>query len=249
MNQRAVHPCIRIRRQAPTRGGFTLIELTLGLIITSLVLGALTAFCASMARSMSDADGSQTIFLAGTQASKRLEDIVKHARYINLVRPGSTTSSTNPHAGVLLWKNDAGQNSGVMDYEEMAWIEQNPSYPLNGSVSTPALVLYESIPTSQMTATQQFILMLLNSRSAFNSYRLTGAMAGASSFPEIFKSLDFVKPKVIARNVSAAAFNATIPLSSSQAPSLEFKLVFMMNGFTEMKYGSASLRSPGAAPR
>jgi hypothetical protein len=175
------------------------------------------------------------------------------ARYSGLVRTGSTTGSTNPHAGFLIWKNDDGQNPGCIDYEELAWIEQDPAYkpdPVGSPLTTipDCLVLYDCPPISQMTASQQAALVVMDSRSASNPDRLDDNAILSSSTPEAFKSLGFVRSRLLARGVTAAAFAGRLPLSSTEAPSLEFTLIFQRNGYTEVKYGSATLRSPAAQP-
>lgn len=235
------------------RAGFTFVELLLGMVITAMVLSALAAFCASLAKSIGDSDDSQSLFLTANQAALRVQNMVRSARCFGLVRAGSTTGATSPHAGFLIWKNDDGQNPGCIDYEELAWVEQNPAYQPDpiGSPATVipnALVLYECPPVSQMTAGQLATLSALDSRSSTNAARLDYNAITSSSTPETFKGLSVVKSRLLARGVTAGAFAARLPLSSTEVPSLEFTLIFQRNGYTEVKYASAAIRSPIIQP-
>ena len=74
------------------RRGFTFVELCLGLVITTLVMGAMAAFSMAMASAWKSAEKTQSLTLRGHHAILRIEKEVRNARLIGASRAGSSGS-------------------------------------------------------------------------------------------------------------------------------------------------------------
>lgn len=104
---------------------FTLIELCLGLVITALVMSALSAFSLAMSTAWKNASQSQAITLVGNQAVFRTQKEVSNAKIIGAVRAGSMDASGSG-AAVLLWAGDTN-NDGYIQLAEIEMIEFDPA--------------------------------------------------------------------------------------------------------------------------
>jgi type II secretory pathway component PulJ len=215
-----------------TPRGFTLIELCLGLVITSLVMGAMAAFSLAMSTAWKSAESSQSISLLANQTVVRLQNEIRQSKMIGAVRAG-TSAGTSSNAAVLLWKADTS-GDGYIQGNEVSLIEHD--------VASHTLRLYYS---GQADAAGTW------------SY---GSTFTASATLNNFKTNR--NYKVLARNVYGAVFQSTGTTGTSQSPTLHFALKFMVNdtqanssqrvagGMEKLmvQYGSASLRVPLTQP-
>lgn len=117
------------------RGGFTLVELILGMALTAIVVGALAAFSLSLSQAWAYgatdavADGSGESTPAKTtladsinqyQSVLRVGALLRAAKLIGLVRPGVDPPTTDPAAAVMLWMSDRApvvDGLGTVDHQ------------------------------------------------------------------------------------------------------------------------------------
>src|SRR5438874_1445919 len=97
--------------------GFTFVELMMGLVITSLVLGALSAFTYAMTAAWKQSDSLQLTHMGSNQATVRIQNVIQQAKLIGLVRPGSLTG-TGTAAAMMYWANDNSAD-GKIQFAEM----------------------------------------------------------------------------------------------------------------------------------
>lgn len=215
-----------------TRRAFTLVELMIGMIITAMILGAVSALSLAMSTSWKSADGSQALCLSSHQATMRVQSRVRSCRYLGFLRAGSIDGNITPGAGVLYWKSDVN-GDGLIQMGEAAWIEHDPP--------SKKLLLYEVIPTSSMNPTQK----------SYAGLPVSYATLCSSSFPDQFKLLsllNMLKVTTLTQDLIGAKFAARIPLTS-EAPSLEMTLSFQRSGRRETTYATTALRAPSNRPQ
>jgi Tfp pilus assembly protein FimT len=217
-------------RQRP-RGGMTLVELTIGMVITALVLGALGALWYAVGEAWGKSSSSQNVVLTGNQAAARLEATLRQAKYICQCKAGSVDGKTTPAAMVFFWKGDTWSNTsdGSVQVGELAVVEHDPV--------DKRIYIYQALPFDSMSAQQQ-----TQAATVFHWSDLSAASA-----PSDFKSLSYVKKTVLADAVSGALFNVPT-IKSGGKPLLEFTLTVTRSTNTSLVYGSTSLRTPSARP-
>jgi prepilin-type N-terminal cleavage/methylation domain-containing protein len=218
-------------RPSMRRRGMTLLELSIGLVVTSMVIGALSAVWFAVGETWAKSGSSQSVSLTGAQAVARFESNLRPAKYIFQVVSGSTDGKTTPGASVFYWKSDSWNNTadGAVQVGELALIEHDPS--------TQKLYLYQAIPSASMTASQ------LTRASGVALW----ADLSSSATVTAFKSYDFVQKTVLSESVVGALFSA--PSTSSGArPKLEYTLSLSRSGTTSLVYSVVSLRGPTTRP-
>jgi len=226
------------------RGGMTLIELSIGLLVTSLVMGALASLWFAVARTWGQNTGSQAAALTAAHASGRMEQILRQAQFLIQYRRGSLKPSQPAQtAQLLFWRRDiwnpksmAGQEDtdtiadGAAQLAELALIEHNPT--------DRRLYLYQALPAQKMTLDQR-------TRAGVVA---PWAELTAASTPEAFKKYDFIERQVFCEAVEGAVIN--IPTWGRAArPGVEFTLGLARGNDHSLVYGTASLRSPTTRPR
>lgn len=229
------HPTTRAD-QAPAakpraaRPGMTLVELCIGMVVTAMVLAALSAMWFGVAHAWAGSTASQGVALTGNLAAVRLESTFRAAKYLCQYTVGSVDGKSTPVGSVFFWKNDAWTADGAVQIAELALIEHDPV--------TKRLYLYEALPATSMSADQQ-------TRA---SIRVTWTDLVASGTPGTFKTYDFVQKKVLSEAVAGASFNVPTSGKPNLRPSFEFTLTVSRPGGDLLVYGTASLRSPTTRP-
>jgi hypothetical protein len=216
-------------RRENRRPGMTLVELSIGLVVTTIVMGALFALWFGVANAWNTSTSSQGVALTGNLAASRLESTFRAAKFLCQYTVGSADGTTSPAGSVFFWKSDAWTADGAVQIAELALVEHDPV--------AKRLYLYEALPTTSMSADQQ-------TRA---SLRVTWAEVVASGAPATFKGYDFVQKKVLSEAVTGAAFNCPSPKPGSR-PSLEFTLTISRPGGNMLVYGGAALRAPTTRP-
>jgi Tfp pilus assembly protein PilW len=213
------------------RRGMTLIDLSIGMVITSLVVGALASLWFAMGQTWANSGTSQSVTLTGAQAVSRLESTMRQAKYIFQYTAGSTDGKTTPAASALIWKGDNWNSTadGAVQVGEMALVEHDPV--------AQKIYLYQAIPIASMNATQ----------IAKAGGVVLWIDLSKSTTPAAFKAYDFVQKTVISEAVAGAAFNAPTPLTGAR-PSLEYTLTVTRSGSSTLVYSVASLRGPTTRP-
>jgi hypothetical protein len=194
----------------------------MGMIVTSMVVGALAAFTTAMGQSWTVADAPQTLQVTQTVVTARLQDVFRNAMAVGVVWPGSLDSSSTQTAGVMLWLNDNMTVDGKIQWGEAAWIEFDPS--------TDTLKLYECAGT--LNAFQKI----------WAKQSMTSAQWATASTPTSLKAKPFITSKLLATNVLAATFSARDPDDVGGRPSVEFTLLLTQDGQQEVSYGNSALR-------
>jgi len=206
-----------------------MVELFFALIITALVMSALSAFSLAMASAWQRHDELDSLTLRARQAAVRISEQVRDARLIAFCAAGSLDGSATPRACVIIWKTDTN-NDGKIQGAELTMIEHN--------AVTHELVHY---PAGQGdTAT------VLDWATVTDSETAKEFRKGRSNVP-------------LVRGVYGALFAVTSSTSTTQGPTLEFALKFrhqkrdasnalvpLGNPYTE--YGTAVVRAPLPVP-
>jgi hypothetical protein len=209
----------------------SLVELSIGIVITTLVFGALSALWYAVAETWTKSGSSQSVTLVGNQAMARLEATLRTAKYIIQCNAGSTDGKTTPAASVFIWKADnwIGVADGAVQVAELAVIEHDPA--------SGRIYLYQAIPKASMNADQI---------SRASGVTLWNDLSNPNTLTS-FKSFDFVQRSVLSEAVTGALFNAR-SASSGVRPTLEYTLVLSRAGGSSRIYSLASLRGPSTRP-
>src|SRR5258705_4943074 len=117
---------IRAQRTAPAgsplrarRRALTLIELCIGMLVTTMVLGALSAMWFAVAHVWNTSTASQGVALTGNLAAVRLESTFRAAKYLCQYNVGSVDGKTTPAASIFFWKGDAWTTHGAVRLRQL----------------------------------------------------------------------------------------------------------------------------------
>jgi hypothetical protein len=222
--------------------GLTFVELVIGLCLVALVIGATGAVLAAVA----DGWGASDAAMAGAVGARRevaaVERVLREAKLLGVVQPGSLTSTAGDRPAVMLWRDDANAD-GQMQFAEVALIEFNPT---EDATHGPTLRLWEVRPTTPATPAHADVV---------DPSYLTGASA-----PDDFKARVGVTWRPLASGVTAAQFAASG--DDSVRPTVDFVIKQRKrDGFgqwkqypagtadtTDTAFGTATLRTPATRP-
>jgi hypothetical protein len=208
----------------------TLVELSIGLVVTSLVMAALGALWFAVARAWTGAALPQGAALTGNVAVARIESTIRAARHVCRWHPGAADGGATPAASVFFWRaDDWGAADRAVQFAELALIEHDPA--------ARRLYLYEALPAAAMTADQRQRASIVP----------TWAEMSAAGTPAAFKAYDFVRRKVVTEAVTGALFNVPVPTRGAR-PALEFTLTLSRAGGDARLYGLATMRAPSTRP-
>jgi hypothetical protein len=205
---------------------FSFVELCIGLVVVSLVLGALAAFSLATAEAWkqgvtTNSNGGQNIAVVPIIANlvcTRLNNEIGGAAAVGGYYPGNLTSSSGQQAAILLWKQNLDASSKISP-NEVDLIEYDPTnhmiwlYKGKSTVTTP-LMDYTAFTTSWMAT---------------------------------FKDPSMSTKVPLARNVDGMQIDVNNACSASQLPLVEYRLYFNRGGQAQTRYESVSLRSPTRA--
>jgi hypothetical protein len=227
------------RRQSP---GFTVVELSMGLVIVSMILLAIAGIMTAVADAWTDQEMNQSMQVQANQVYVRVQHILSAAKYVAQYTAGSVNGSSA--GSILFWRADdysASPNDETVQSGEMALIFQDPT--------TSTLWLYEALPYSQMSGAQYTAAGVVHTWSYW-----TGATGVAN-----LKACNFLQmiplggPGNLSNpsnylEVTGAQFYVNSLSASSQLPVIEFALAFSRNGQSLDLYGSTTLRGPSTQP-
>src|SRR6476646_534872 len=98
-----------MRQCPPTRPrrrhAMTLLELSIGLLITTIVIGALSSLWIAVGDTWRKSSSSQTQTLRAGQIVTRLEGTFRQAKYICQFTPGSVTDTSAAPASAFFWRS------------------------------------------------------------------------------------------------------------------------------------------------
>jgi prepilin-type N-terminal cleavage/methylation domain-containing protein len=109
--------------------GFTLLELLIGMIITSMVLTALATVTYAVSVNWRTAEAVESSYMAGAQVNARLGQHLRSAATLGAIRNGSLNGS-GTSAALFYWKGDDTSTSypngdGKIQYTEIALLEHD----------------------------------------------------------------------------------------------------------------------------
>ena len=159
-------------RAHTARHGMTLVELCIGIVLTTLVLGALSAVWFAVAHNWKKGAGTQSVNLTAAQANARLESAFRSAKYIFQCSPGSVDGGASTPGSVFFWRADNWVNlsDGAVQIGELGLVEHDPV--------AKKLYLYQALPYASMDAGQRVRaggiatwadLSLVSTKATFNS--------------------------------------------------------------------------------
>jgi hypothetical protein len=214
-------------RRTISRRAFTLFELMIGMLVTSLVVGAAAALMSAVAQGWTQSEASGYGSNRVTMTHVRLQRILRAAKQLGAVRSGAI-EGTSP-ADILIWKEDTNLDNKVQ-FSELALLEHTPA---DGK-----LRYYEVNYPSSWTNAQ---------KTAADTPSLADDDIYNDASIDSFKSAAYVESTVLAEHISGAEFSK-YDSSSSIRPRFEYLLNFNASGVSETEYGSVSSRAAATRP-
>jgi Tfp pilus assembly protein PilW len=210
------------------RRGFTAIELILGMLITTLIMGAMAAFCMAMSTAWKSAEKTQAVTLLGNQVVMRVQNEIRNAKLIGACTAGSSDGSATG-AALLLWKQDTN-GDGYIQGNEVEMIEHD--------TTNHTLKLY-SIGQADGAGTWSYSTVFT-----------------AATTPANFKLNRQSTP--LASGVYGAVFSTNGTSGTTLNPNFRFALKLMVDDAQSagvggeqklmVQYGTATIRAPLPAP-
>ena len=221
-----LHPPCRLRHLRS--GGFTFVELCLALLITTLIVSAISAFSLAMARSWEMSGRSQLLSISAAQVTMRLQNDLRDAKRLGACRSGWLEPSSAATAAVVVWRADTNSDRRIQSTELQVLVHDAEQRVLK-RLRTPAGASPIEI-----------------SRTTFDGAGIFEVMADLAT-----------DVQVIAREVAGARFHALPGDEETIKPSLQFILKFQKqklegdqpvnDGASLFEFGTATLRGPAHA--
>jgi len=208
-----------------TRRGFTAAELTIGMLITTLVAAAGGALMLAVSQGWTHVTGTSMAQVQIARTNESLEQLLRGARMIGRYRAGTLNDPAATPAAVLVWREDLAPFDGIPQFDELAVVEYDGT--------KKQLVLYR--PEFETEA----------ARAAGNT-NYTTALLSLDGMIEVFKDSQYSTPYALNAEgeLTGCCFNVVAANNKGSKPSFEFTLQFTAGGRTTMQYGTATLRSP-----
>ncbi len=226
------------------RHAMTLVELSIGLIITTIVIGALSSLWFAVGETWRKSSSSQTLTLRASQVVARLEGTFRQAKYVCQFTPGSVSDINASPASTFFWRSDYWNAAGDVN-NAAAFNTQVPDNLVQ--VAELALVEYDS-------SAQRIYLYQPKDPAAMTTAERTAAGTvwtwtdlSKGTNLAVFKGLSYVQKKVLSEGIASAAFNMPT-VQSGARPIIEFTLTMPRTGGNALVYSAASLRAPSARP-
>jgi hypothetical protein len=221
----------------------TFVELCCGMVVTAMVLGALSGLWFAVGEAWRSSASSQAVASTTNQASLRLESAFRQARFVIKSEPGSLDNSTTP-AWAFVWRGDfwnrPAQTATPADYATPA---------ADGAIQIAELGLLQFDPVAGKVyfyRAKDAALMTADQRLAASEVPTFDRLQ-RSETRDSFKTLAFVDRTVIAEGVTALRVNFPRVQTGSR-PIVEFTMNVARNGMTSSLYGTAVMRSPSTQP-
>jgi hypothetical protein len=204
--------------------GFTFPELMIGLVITALVMFALTAMMSGVAQGWNANDGTQALQIQAAHANAMLNYNLASAKFIGQAGSG--------YAFYWVYDGWDGIYDNGPEVGEMALLK------LIGTT----LWLYQPISPSLMSGSD-----LTGAGAGLDYDNLTDP-----TWPTTFQELPYVNWTAVAYNVKSATFNVEWMgngLSATERPVVEYTLVFSRSPNPDFTlYGTSLLHAPTTQP-
>jgi hypothetical protein len=213
--------------QLRCRRGFTLTELLLGIVISSMTLAALAALAMAVGQEWENSapkywqDPNATpIRVSPYQSTARIEDIIKHARHLGWAGVKSDGSGS----AAFLWMSD-DVGAGQIQLCEVVLLEY--------VAATGILTMYQ-VPTTASNAMTDL---------TYNSINTEGCVSEFKARTNVLPSA-----RVVLRNVVRFVPSACNLSNSLMRPSLEYVLEVRAGSRNRCEYRAVGLRSPSDQP-
>jgi prepilin-type N-terminal cleavage/methylation domain-containing protein len=217
----------------PRRSGFTLLELMIGMVITSLVMTAVAAVLSAVGQGWKQNGTVQSTSNGTVQTHLRVQRLIKSAHQLGAYRVGAISGTATLPAAIMMWKSDANHDNKVQFSELALLIHDDPAGGGNGSV-----IYYDVLYPTTWTAAQ---------KTAADTPALADDEIYKDSNIDTFKNLSNVRATTIAKDVIGVEFRK-IDGSSVVRPAFEYLVSLQKNGKTELEYGTVAVRTPTTLP-
>ncbi len=203
-------------------GGFTLLELCFGLLITAMVFGAVAGIATAFSKTWVATEGTQMLQAGSRQSIAQVERELRSAKFVGFASEGK---SGDP-ARVVYWADDtpSGANmtgDGKMQVSEVRLIEHD--------ASSDSLFLYKFVPNGSNAATGASELKKSDTDDATDAAN--------------FKRISGVTAQTLGRNVHEAKFKLK-DAKKGGLPAVEYDLKYDVDGEEQHEHGTLTLRAP-----
>lgn len=208
------------RLSRASRGGFTLIEMCLSMLVTSLVFGALAAFSMALSNLWAYSDDVQRAVLAANQTTMRIKDTFQGTKGTGFYDTGAQSGA----AVLVLWAKDGDATRSVVADGK---IQKSETQVIKFNETNKTLELYTSpVPSGA----DPDITAIINDATV-PAYLMSG-----------------VSPKILARNVSNGRIMVMNPRSTTSTPELVFQFVTTSGTRSVRQDGTSTMQTPGVLP-
>lgn len=213
-----------------SRRGFTLVELLIGMVVTTMVLSAMAMVAFAVSNGWQAAESADAASITGTQVQTRMTQLFRPACTLGAALNGSFSSSSNP-ASVFFWQGDTANgatpaNDGKIEFYEIGLLRYHPA--------SKELRFYEATDWSTWSS---------SAKSSAN------AIAGTSYISSTGNMADFMTAcphyRVVMRNVTGMVLSTN---SSLDKPLIEYVINLEdSKGNSSSYYGTVALRTATVA--
>ena len=207
-------------------------ELVLGMVVTGLVMTAVAALLSAVARGWDHTGSVQSTTTHRVQSHTRILRILKGAKQLGALRPGSIDGDFQG-AGVMLWMNDANLD-GKVQFSELGLLVHE------GGIGTQDgyLALYDVAYPDSWTAAQ---------RTAADTPALADDEIYEDSNIDTFRTLANVRMTLVASNLVGVVFTLKDGAEITR-PSLDYVLKFNKDNDVHVEYGTVCVRTASELP-
>ena len=215
-----------IRLRNIHRPAFTIVELSMGLLVVAIILAALAGVAVAMSSGWKATETQDNLQVARRQTSTQIYHNIRSARYIGMAAADNSNSSggtvLGKGAAVIFWKGDTNAGTTMYAYQ-VAVVEHD--------MNAATLRLYQ-LPQTAAGAMTQFLTSDVDD----------------SGDADKFKAMNGVTSQVIGRDVSTVTFKLLPVSSTRQRQALEFQIKYKSGDQEQLEYGTATVRGPQAPP-
>lgn len=208
------------------RRGFTFVELMIGMVVTAVVLSALSVFTAAVAAHWETTEAGQSAFLSASLSVDRVSRIVRAAKFLDPAAATGSLDNSTPPAACMCWARDAN-NDGKMQPSELG------------------LFAYDAASASVLWYTVQYPAGWTPARVAVADAPLSPAVLPT---PAAFLSNPYAAAVPVAHHVVGCQLIPQPVTGPGQRPGLEVVLQVDTGRSQTLVYSTATLRGPNGAP-
>src|SRR6266581_876737 len=208
------------------RRGFTLVELSMGLLVMSIIFAAMAGLAVAMSSGWKATETQDNLQVARRQTSTAMYYNIRSAKFIGATAADNSNSSggsvTGQGAVVMFWKGDKDPGTTMYAYQ--------------------IAVIEHDIPTSTLRLWQ----LPQTTNGAMTEFK--NCDVDDSGDVDKFKQMSGVTCQIIGRNVGSVSFKM-LPVSSTRtSQALEFQIRYKSGEQEQLEYGTATVRVPQAPP-